>query len=68
MASRRAQLSLPERMWGWPRVGLGWSPSVHPQPGVPMIRGGDHLVGVAIFRAQGQLVCGLHAVVDLWGG
>lgn len=33
-----------------------------------MIRGGDHLVGVAIFRAQGQLVCGLHAVVDLWGG
>lgn len=49
--------------WAW-----AGSPSVHPQLGVPVIRGGDHLVGVAVLRAEGQLVRGLHAAVDLWGG
>lgn len=46
---------------------LDWNPSVHPQLGVPMIRGGDHLIGIAVLRAEGQLICGLHTVVDLWG-
>lgn len=50
------------------RRGWVWSPSVHPQLGVPVIRGGDHLVGVAVLGAEGQLVRGLHTVVDLWGG
>lgn len=48
--------------------GLDRSASVHPQLGVPMIRGGDHLVGIAVLRAERQLVRGLHAVVDLWEG
>lgn len=33
-----------------------------------MIRGGDHLVSIAIFGAERELIRGLHAVVDLWGG
>lgn len=48
--------------------GLDRSPSVHPQLGVPVICGGDHLVGVAVLGAERQLVRGLHAVVDLCGG
>lgn len=48
--------------------GLDRSPSVHPQLGGPVVRGGEHLVGVAILGAERQLIRGLHAAVDLWGG
>lgn len=48
--------------------GAGAEPSAQPQLGVPVIRGRHHLVGKAILRAEGQLIRGLHAVVDLWEG
>lgn len=43
-------------------------PSADAELGVPRIRGRHHLVGKAVLRAQGQLIRGLHAVVDLWEG
>lgn len=44
----------------------GAESSVEPEFGVPVVRGCHHLVGKAVLRAEGQLVRGLHTVVDLW--